>query len=187
LSKKCEDEYKQQQKQISDNSIFIPVDSSKPRLKIPNLTPTKGGAASLKTINFSANSKLSHNIVEVDRNNYFMTKQKSKKISTNHESIYKKNEIVACSIDEIETLECINQTKSTRSKTSRLNEASTIPVVGLLCKFPSLTGYLCEMDKLFKGLSVTLTQCLTCENLKKSQEVFYDRTLPVNTINNGNE
>ena len=117
--------------------------------------------------------------------NSIVSKRKSKSISISQESI--KSDIIACSIDEIETLECNNTTKSTRSKTSRVSEALTIPVVGLLCKFPSLTGYLCEMDKLFKGLSVTLTQCLTCENLKKSQEVFYDRTLPVNTINNGNE
>jgi ubiquitin C-terminal hydrolase len=53
----------------------------------------------------------------------------------------------------------------------------------LLRKYASIKGHVCEMDKLFKGTCLTITQCLSCETLKKSPEYFYDRSLPVN-INN---
>ena len=82
-------------------------------------------------------------------------------------------------------------TKSSRSKsrtTSLSNENfSQIPSPAeLLRKYSSIKGHICEMDRLFKGSSVTLTQCLECENLRKCPEAFYDRSLPVNTISNGN-
>ena len=40
---------------------------------------------------------------------------------------------------------------------------------------------MCEMDKLFKGSSLTVTQCLGCENLRKCPEAFYDRSIPLDT------
>lgn len=53
----------------------------------------------------------------------------------------------------------------------------------LLRKYASIKGHVCEMDKLFKGTCLTITQCLSCETLKKSPEYFYDRSLPVNIDN----
>jgi len=83
-----------------------------------------------------------------------------------------------------------NSTKKSarsRSRATSLNENYThIPSPAeLLRKYSSIKGHICEMDKLFKGSSVTLTQCLECENLRKCPEAFYDRSLPVNTIKNG--
>ena len=74
-----------------------------------------------------------------------------------------------------------------RSRASSLTESYThIPSPAeLLRKYSSIKGHICEMDKLFKGSSLTLTQCLECENLRKCPEAFYDRSLPVNTIKNG--
>lgn len=51
----------------------------------------------------------------------------------------------------------------------------------LLRKYSATNGYTCEMDKLFKGQSVTVTQCLECENLRKCPEAFYDRSIPIDT------
>lgn len=51
----------------------------------------------------------------------------------------------------------------------------------LLRKYSTSSGYTCEMDKLFKGSSVTVTQCLECENLRKCPEAFYDRSIPIDT------
>jgi ubiquitin C-terminal hydrolase len=51
----------------------------------------------------------------------------------------------------------------------------------LLRKYSTSIGYVCEMDKLFKGSSITVTQCLECENLRKCPEAFYDRSIPVDT------
>ena len=51
----------------------------------------------------------------------------------------------------------------------------------LLRKYSTNKGYTCEMDKLFRGLSVTVIQCLECENLKRCPEFFYDRSIPVDT------
>lgn len=51
----------------------------------------------------------------------------------------------------------------------------------LLRKYSTSKDYTCEMDKLFKGLSVTVIQCLQCENLKRCPESFYDRSIPVDT------
>lgn len=51
----------------------------------------------------------------------------------------------------------------------------------LLRKTSTNVGYTCELDKLFRGSSVTLTQCLECENLRKCPESFYDRCIPVDT------
>lgn len=39
--------------------------------------------------------------------------------------------------------------------------------------------YTCEMDKLFRGDLVTVTQCLTCETKREKHEEFYDRSIPV--------
>ena len=106
-----------------------------------------------------------------------------------------KNEI-ASSIDEIEIFNSnpcgsnlVTSIKSSRSKSRKMSLTENHDLMpssaSLLCKYSSLNEHLCEMDKLFKGLSVTSTQCLACENLRNSPEVFYDRTLPVNTTTNG--
>lgn len=57
----------------------------------------------------------------------------------------------------------------------------------LLRKYSITNGYTCEMDKLFKGSSVTVTQCLECENLRKCPEAFYDRSIPLDTNDDSNE
>lgn len=51
----------------------------------------------------------------------------------------------------------------------------------LLRKYSTGIGYTCEMDKLFKGSSITVTQCLECETLRKCPESFYDRSIPIET------
>ena len=53
----------------------------------------------------------------------------------------------------------------------------------LLRKYSSPTGlgYVCEMDKLFRGSSVTVTQCLECETRRECPESFYDRSIPIDT------
>lgn len=189
-------EQEKQQRYNPDTSLFVSIDSvnklSKTRLKICNPTPTKGGAsAKTSTLLLSEfNSKISflnNNKIydEEFKNNCTNDFKKNKKTSksmkntSNSESI--KNEI-----DSIETLNSLATKKSNRSRLSEVQqEAPTNPIGLLSTKYPSLKGHISQIDKLFKGLSVTLTQCLTCENLKKCQEVFYDRTLPVNTNNNG--
>jgi hypothetical protein len=57
----------------------------------------------------------------------------------------------------------------------------------LLRKYNSSSvDYICEMDTLFKGSCVTVTQCLECETQRKSPESFYDRSIPIDlSINNG--
>lgn len=57
----------------------------------------------------------------------------------------------------------------------------------LLRKYSTSNGYTCEMDKLFKGSSVTVTQCLECENLRKCPEAFYDRSIPLDTNDDLND
>ncbi len=57
----------------------------------------------------------------------------------------------------------------------------------LLRKYSATAGYTCEMDKLFRGSSITVTQCLECENLRKCPESFYDRSIPIDTNNDVNE
>lgn len=79
-----------------------------------------------------------------------------------------------------------------RSKNSgsclKLNAAPTPPSPAeLLRKYSVGSGYTCEMDKLFKGSSVTVTQCLECENLRKCPESFYDRSIPLETTENEDE
>jgi hypothetical protein len=51
----------------------------------------------------------------------------------------------------------------------------------LLRKYATIKGHVCEMDNIFKGSSITLTECLECENLTRAPEAFYDRSLPINT------
>lgn len=79
-----------------------------------------------------------------------------------------------------------------RSKNSasclKQNVVSTPPSPAeLLRKYSVGSGYTCEMDKLFKGSSVTVTQCLECENLRKCPESFYDRSIPLETTENEDE
>lgn len=79
-----------------------------------------------------------------------------------------------------------------RSKNSgsfaKLNAVSAPPSPAeLLRKYSVGSGYTCEMDKLFKGSSVTVTQCLECENLRKCPESFYDRSIPLETTENEDE
>jgi hypothetical protein len=57
----------------------------------------------------------------------------------------------------------------------------------LLRKYSTSIGYTCEMDKLFRGSSITVTQCLECENLRKCPESFYDRSIPIDTNYDMNE
>jgi hypothetical protein len=49
----------------------------------------------------------------------------------------------------------------------------------LLRKCSNSTGYVSEMDALFKGSSITVTQCLSCESMRSSPEAFYDRSIPL--------
>lgn len=39
--------------------------------------------------------------------------------------------------------------------------------------------YTCEMDQLFRGALVTVTQCLVCETKRERPETFYDRSIPI--------
>ena len=121
-------------------------------------------------------------------------KAKSKTFPTPSSSKINNNEPIDAIISLNSVGSTVNQSnvskKSSRSRmrTTSLNDNYLqIPSPAeLLRKYSSIKGHVCEMDKLFKGSSVTLTQCLECENLRKCPEAFYDRSLPINTITNGN-
>jgi hypothetical protein len=190
------------QQKISINKL------SKIRLKTINITnymgtPTKGGA-SIKTTILTSDEKSESNKPFVDELKNDILQPQTDSESKNLKITQKKNRSkkVLLKINEVEdSLKCVNSidiiesinsinfistTKSSRSK-SRTENYTRIPsTVELLNKYSSIKDHICEIDKIFKGSSITLTQCLTCENLKQCPETFYDRILPVNTIANGN-
>ena len=55
---------------------------------------------------------------------------------------------------------------------SSLSESTT-------CSRRGAGEYVCEMDKLFRGDLVTVTQCLACETKREKHEEFYDRSIPI--------
>ena len=81
--------------------------------------------------------------------------------------------------------------KSLRKRLKHIKHDSATPLSSAnFCTLPTSPAELlrkssvrndsaCEMDKLFKGESMTVTQCLECENLRKSYEAFYDRSIPI--------
>jgi ubiquitin C-terminal hydrolase len=82
-----------------------------------------------------------------------------------------------------------NQVEMNNAQTAKNSSAVSSPAppspAELLRKH--LTGYTCEMDTLFKGSSITVTQCLECENLRTCPESFYDRSIPIDTNGDDDE
>lgn len=64
-----------------------------------------------------------------------------------------------------------NPTNTTMSS----NNANNIATTDSANSYP----YTCEMDQLFRGALVTVTQCLVCETKRERPETFYDRSIPI--------
>jgi hypothetical protein len=123
----------------------------------------------------------------------FRVKSKTFPYASSQVAVESLEDIVSVgSSTSISTSTSITNRKRTSSRSLKLIRTSSFnyyPLIQspaeLLRKYATVKGHVCEMDKIFKGSSITLTQCLECENLRKSPEAFYDRSLPINTNFNG--
>jgi len=189
-----EDEDEQEQKQQEPAILIKELKISIEKLNIETILKNNN----LKLSNQSKRyliDKQSHSFLQND------TISSRKEQSISDRTRRKKSLIIDNDIDLDAIIPVKPKLRSTNNQfiTTTTTTATTASPAELLRKYYSITnnnnnsnnnngGYTCEMDKLFKGSSITVTQCLECENLRKSPETFYDRSIPLvdnnNKINN---
>ena len=143
---------------------------------------------------FAALGEKSPPLKQLQENSSKQTKRLKNKSKTIQAKSNKENFTELDAITFVEQIKADNKTKQksefqntglirlatslTTSMDNSLSEALPLSPAQLLRKYSSTD---CEMDKLFKGASVTVTECLECENLRKCPESFFDRSIPVET------
>ncbi|CAF0828134.1 unnamed protein product [Brachionus calyciflorus] len=193
---------------MDDNEVLHPIEKKTPEdLDIKNCFVL---LEKIQVENFKATEpKKIEKLTQSEKNqNFKKLRPKSKTFSSEFVENSVKNENIKNeeifdidAITSVSTVKSYNSNKNNDSlrklrsnnSSQNLKQTPMIPLstppspAELLRKFSTGSGYTCEMDKLFKGSSVTVTQCLECENLRKCPESFYDRSIPLETTENEDE
>ena len=207
-----DDENKLQKQEIGENhQMFKQETSIKPTqfVQKEQQQPQRSTRSNLKKLTSKAktfpdlNSANDNNLTDLDAitilNQITCTKPMSLDSSNNSKSLLKSK--LRTNVQQV-TYDT-NSSKSpfllASNLMNKINESSPARLQIADCKLPTTSpaellrrysinnGYTCEMDKIFKGSSITVTQCLECENLRKLPEEFYDRSIPLDTTTNQSE